>query len=389
MKRCTLLVVFAALAVMPQRALSCNIPVFRYALEKWDLTPYDVLVYHRGPLPAEMQAMLKPWTEISKRANIEVTIVNLDEPVAPEHRRLWEQYAKYERTPWMLVRSQSKYAPDAPAWSGPFTEANFKTVLDSPMRQATLAHLTRGSSVVYLFLTSGDAKADRNAFTMARKELPTLAKKIKLEQQAEEGPNKLQWAIPLKVDFPLLVLDRTDPAEAAFVKFLLGTENGLDEVDGPILFAIFGRGRVLSLHGKYLTDENLVLATSFLCAKCSCDKKEELGAIVDLLMLADWPEIQTLLGDGKDAVAMPTSIPTTLPYPEMIDAPAKWVPQTPDASTQAVVNRVAPSITETTIESRPEKSGCHICGMLWIAIGGAGVLVLGTGVWAAVVMLRK
>jgi len=34
-------------------AHACTIPVFRYALERWELTAYEIVVYHKAPLRTE------------------------------------------------------------------------------------------------------------------------------------------------------------------------------------------------------------------------------------------------------------------------------------------------------------------------------------------------
>ena len=36
-------------------ALPCNIPVFRYALERWPSDDYQLVVYHKGPLPEQAE----------------------------------------------------------------------------------------------------------------------------------------------------------------------------------------------------------------------------------------------------------------------------------------------------------------------------------------------
>jgi hypothetical protein len=374
----------------PQGARACTIPVFRYALERWELTPYEILVFHRGALPAEVQAALKPWSDSPNRANIEITLINLDEEVAPAHRKSWEQYARFERTPWVLVRSQPKTAPDVLAWNGPCTAANLDAVLHSPMRGAILANTTRGASINHVLLTSGNAKADRAVYDMARKELPALERGIKLGKQDEEGPNALKWPVPLKVSLPLLVLDRKDRAESAFVQMLLATEEGLDEVDGPILFAIFGRGRAVALYGKYLDETNLRGVTYALCGPCSCEVKDK-NPGVDLLMVADWNALQDALFEGKNPVPMPKEMPTSLPYreDEMSAPPVEPVAVPAKSETIASVD-LAPTRMETVIfESKPEhKPCCDLGTMLWIGTGLAGALVIGTGIWVASVLMR-
>ena len=44
------LLVTGLLILAPAVGQACSIPVFRYALERWQPSPYDVLIFHRGPL---------------------------------------------------------------------------------------------------------------------------------------------------------------------------------------------------------------------------------------------------------------------------------------------------------------------------------------------------
>ena len=48
-----ILLVLSAAALAP----TCNIPVFRYALERWPADSYEVILFHRGPLTAAEQAL--------------------------------------------------------------------------------------------------------------------------------------------------------------------------------------------------------------------------------------------------------------------------------------------------------------------------------------------
>lgn len=365
--------------LLPAQARACTIPVFRYALEKWDLTRYDILVYHRGPLPTELQATLKAWDDAPNKANLDITTIDLDGKVAPKLLTLWQREGKNSETPWMLVRYKQPDTEDlkdaleaslgfvsifrtrASAWSGPCTTANLKRLTDSPTRQALLAHLTRGSSCVFVLLTSDDAEKDSAVRAQLQKDLAVLEKKIKLEAQAETDLAKLRLPLPIKVSLPLLVLDRSKPDEAAFVQLLLATEAGLDKTRGPIVFPIFGRGRVLcSLSGEEI-DDKLSFATEFLCKGCSCDVKN-LNPGIDMLMAANWNEIFDRMYEEKEA-----------PQPrerEAVDAP-----KTP---TLAPVVEPPPSVD-------PVEPVCFECPIArnwhWIATGFASVLVA-AGAWS-------
>ena len=42
------LTLVAWLVICSGLALACSVPVFRYALERWDASPYALVVFHRG-----------------------------------------------------------------------------------------------------------------------------------------------------------------------------------------------------------------------------------------------------------------------------------------------------------------------------------------------------
>jgi len=385
---------------LPQHGFSCTIPVFRYALEKWELSEYEILVSHRGPLPADLQAALDKWKKTPNQANVEITIVDvLDAKIAPNVgnslRNAWLREGNSQQQPWMHVRYA---APSAgfTAWSGPCTSAHLQTVLDSPMRRAILSHLTRGASAVFVLMTSDDAKTDHEALQMAWTELHWLEQKIKLPEQSKEGP-QIRLPLPLKVSFPLLVLDRKRPEEAGLVRLLLATEPDLEQAKGPILFPIFGRGRVVgSLSGKELSQEQVQQVAKFLCRECSCQVKE-LNPGVDLLLAADWSKLFDRLFEGKEAAPMPAMMPASMAQTVAAATPAARasepgplavdVNQVPSIDTKVrstknekVSQQNAPAAPREPVATNPSAC-CDVRYCLWIATGIAGTLVLATGAW--------
>src|SRR5262249_23861383 len=137
---------------------------------------------------------------------------------------------------------------------------------------------------------SGDEKADDAAAKLLDRELARLQKEIELPEQPEEG-SMLLTALPLKVSFPVVRLDRTKPEEAAFVRMLLDSDEDLDKAKGPIVLPIFGRGRTLvGLEGESLTARQIESSAKFLCGACSCRVKE-LNPGKDLLIATNWDEL--------------------------------------------------------------------------------------------------
>jgi hypothetical protein len=383
------LVLFCLALIVPQQALGCTIPVFRYALEKWELTPYEILVYHRGELPADIAKELKKWTDAPKNANLEITLVDLDAKMTKAQEKAWQIDGNAKQTPWMIVRYVAADSSDPSAFRGPCTIANLHSVVDSPMRRAILAHLTRGASTVYVLLTSDDDKADRAAIDMASRELQLLERRIKLPVQSNEGP-KIQLPLPLKVSFPVLVLKRDQPEEAAFVRMLLATEERLFDMKGPILYPIFGRGRVLGgLTGKEISPEQLMEVAKFLCRECSCQVKE-LNPGIDLLMAAHWNEMFDQMYDGKEPIVMPAMSPAYLTRsaakskaapPRKLTTSQDWKPAPVDAIVAvkaAAISVEAPEVSATEDDKVPLRFA------VWIGIGIASGLVLLSGTWVIV-----
>jgi hypothetical protein len=283
-------------------AHACSIPVFRYALERWDLARHEVLVFHKEPLPAEADAWLKKLERGEPAANLNVR--RLDVAKLPkEYEKLWKKNAR--ELPCILVRSTDPEAPQV-LWAGPVDEAKLKAVVDSPMRHTIVDRLKRGDTATFVVLTSDDAEADAETQKMLDATLDHLAKSLELPAQTEEGP-QLKTGLPLKIAFSTRKLRRDDPDEAAFVHMLLATEEDLDKVKGPIVMPVFGKGRLLcTLYGKDLNPTQVTNVVRFLCGECTCQIKE-LNPGIDLLIAADWADL--LEKAGPPAVKRPDTPP--------------------------------------------------------------------------------
>jgi hypothetical protein len=107
----------------------------------------------------------------------------------------------------------------------------------------------------------------------------------------QEEADKLVSSLPLRLSFALVRLSREEAKEALFLSMLLGSDEELAKVKGPILFPIFGRGRLLiGLHGTQLKATSLERWATFLCGPCSCQVKD-LNPGMDLLLSAAWNEL--------------------------------------------------------------------------------------------------
>jgi hypothetical protein len=281
---------------------ACSIPVFRYALERWDLTRYEALVITKDPLPADADAWLKKLERGQPAANLNVRRLDVGK-LPKEYQKLWKKNAR--ELPCILLRSTDPEVPQI-FWAGPVDEAKFRAVVDSPMRRKIVDRLKRGDTATFLILTGDDADADAETHKQLDSTLDHLAKTLEFPAQTEEGP-QLKTGLPQKIAFSIEKLRRDDADEAAFIQMLLATEEDLDKVKGPIVMPVFGRGRLLcTMYGKDLSGTQFTNVVRFLAGDCTCQIKD-LNPGVDLLIAADWADL--LDKAGPPAVKRPDTPP--------------------------------------------------------------------------------
>jgi hypothetical protein len=323
---------------------ACNVPVFRYALERWKPSSYQLQVFHRGPLRG---VDLQHFRSLEASANIRVTFIDLSGTLTPEQETLWRLRGNEKRLPWVIVQYPEDDEKGLPVWTGSPEQAGLEALLDSPARRRLIDLLAKGESAVWLLLTSGNKKADDDAERLLVRELDRMSREIKPPEQQPD--DDLVTALPLRVSFTVLRVEHNNPAEQAFVQMLLQSEEDLNRTRGPIVFPVFGRGRLLiGLQGTPFRPTQIERWASFLCGPCSCQVKE-LNPGVDLLLKARWEELLDLEEENPSA------------------RPATHVPAIPPGS------KTRP--TETG-----ERTGSN--QILWLVAGVAGLVLLLAGGWA-------
>src|SRR5262245_29834377 len=86
-----LLLLVSGVSAAPER--TCNIPVFRYALQRGTAAPYEVVAFHRGPLNEEAKEALNVLR--GSAANIVADRIDVSEPIPPKWKVALEK-AKVE-----------------------------------------------------------------------------------------------------------------------------------------------------------------------------------------------------------------------------------------------------------------------------------------------------
>jgi len=273
---------------------ACDVPVFRYALERWSADPYEGIVFHRGSLAPEDQALvdrlLKDSSSGDFHANFIFRCVDVSAPMDKGTQKLWEAQSA-SKLPWILVRYSKAVQIEESVWSGRLSATVVETLLDSPIRREISRRILDGACAVWVLLESGHREKDDAAADILSAQFKKMEKVLKLPAPSNDGvevEENTQGDLDLWIEFSMMRLSRTDPAEQMLVNMLLHSEWDLGMSLEQMAFPVFGRGRILyALVGDGINEENIREACSFIVGACSCQIKD-LSPGTDLLMSVDW-----------------------------------------------------------------------------------------------------
>jgi hypothetical protein len=288
-------------------AQACQVPVFRYALERWKNDPYQIYVLAEGELSGDAKESYQFFRGVEidgeTPANLIAEAVDLSKDKDAETFRKHLSGSK-TGLPAIFVYYPDDRLDFPPVWSGAANLENARLVVDSKVRRETLGRILGGDSAVWLMVESGNREADDDAFSKMEGYLVQAEKDLKLPEgviqaaQAREAllsgqfidqSNMLESDIELKIRFTRLRVSRDAAGEEVFLKTLLTMEKDLvDLAHQPMFFPVFGRGRALEpLVGEGIGLQNVLDYCQYMVGACSCEVKKQNPGI-DLLTKLDW-----------------------------------------------------------------------------------------------------
>ncbi len=273
--------------------LACQVPVFRYALERWIGDVYSVRIFSSDSGGA-FSNLEKEAVEYLQKARSDLDLPANFSIEFPTHSggdsRLELRYpAKNRGVEGKMI------------WSGPLTSENAKRLVDSPCRTELVNRILLGHSVIWVLLKSGVEEKDKVARTAlegavakAHKSIPipqgvVTAGEVDSSKFSGDPDDIVSDGIPLKIEFSIIEISRNDPAEAIFIEMLLNLEDDLHDLGiTPMVFPVFGRNRVLEpLVGAGINLDTVLNYSTYLCGACSCEVKDQ-NPGMDLLVAANW-----------------------------------------------------------------------------------------------------
>ena len=317
------LLLLSLVASTPSRGQACNIPVFRYALERWNPDTARVMVFYEGSLGDGDEALVSRMEQDTKAlggtTNAEMVRIDVTGAMGEKERAIWNSIQKGAnvKLPYVAAQFSLSNNRSVTAWHGTLKDSTVQVLRDSPARKELAKRFLAGHSVVWLLVKSGDDAKNRIAKKTVEDELSVLEKKIKLPEGIGLPGSELFSEVPLLVKFSVLELDPNDPDEQLLVKLFQGFESS--KTDEPLLVPVFGKGRALEVLPANQVDAPLIGdLTMFLCGACSCQVKERNPGF-DLWMSVDWNK--ELFGESGEipepvsTLARKSSTPKTLVIP--------------------------------------------------------------------------
>lgn len=332
------------LAFQPS-SYGCDNPVYRYALENWAPQPCDLILLKQQELsPAEEACWDQAQTihaDKTQQWNVRFSVLT---PQEWEQRQpqLANQLQKTNGNQLLLLSPEHRQNRKI-IWSGPVDQPGFDTLRQSAARSELAKRLIAGQAVVWVVIET----SDRQAVDLLQKQLSIFltnysATLAAADQQAAAttpavNSNKSAYWPPR---FSVLTLDEKNPTETLLLNQL--RQIYAAEIREPLLFPVFGRGRVLGgIPLSAMSPQKLRSACDFLTGACSCEVKER-NPGEDLCLSADWASIPKLAMPADtisllelDTVATPVEVLT--------------IPPGSSRSSQESAVKIAPQVIAPTV----------------------------------------
>jgi len=272
-------------ACLARPVFGCAIPVFRYALERWAPDAYEAIIIHRGPLADDDPASSLLKAEEAEFLNLRISTMDLETSAENEVTSLLGG-AVPETLPALAIWYPLQKGRAAPFWTGEFTPAAVKALIQSPKRLQLAQRLTDGQTAVWVVVESGNAAKDKATMQILDQQLATATKEFK--EMTTELAEELETP-GLSYEFSTLTISRSDPKEQMLLEILLKSESDLgDYANEAIVFPVFGRGRTLyALASEGINADTIRETIAFITGPCGCEIKM-LNPGVDLLMGVNW-----------------------------------------------------------------------------------------------------
>jgi hypothetical protein len=304
-------------------AVACNIPVFRYALERWKPDELKLFVFRDQELE---ESQKKVVADVRPKARSESGEWNftIEEVIATgemniPQRRAW-QAIRLESEPALPHLSLcSRVGPEQwmTAWHSPLVSSRLDWLEPNPSTTELVKRLTSGHSIVWLIVPGKNDPKNEAVRSGLPKVLKSLESTIKIPEGIGLPGSELFSEIPLLIRFSTLELDPMSDHDSRWIKFFRQIRPEQD--DAPLLIPVFGKCRALEvIPSEEFQPELIDDLTMYLCGACSCQVKERNPGF-DLLVNARWNEL--IFGEDSEVPPEVTTLAREPSTPRRLSIP--------------------------------------------------------------------
>jgi hypothetical protein len=284
-----------ALLFFSSVTFACDTPVYRYALERWMPDPFDVIVFHQGPLPPEDGQFVEDLIKkgIAQRSGWYVREVDVKGKLDADTQKVYQKHKTGFKLPFVLIRQLEKNGQMDMIWKGAYTKDSLEKVLFSKHRTEISERLAKGD-IVWVILEGSDPIKNQGLTKILEAELPKLQTELKPSTPAaEKEPGEADTSLPPRpLTLSSIRVSKQNPEEESLVNFLLQVAPAkAQKSQEPLVFIVFGRGRAIYVgEASEINYQTLESHGNFLVGPCSCEIKDQ-NPGRDLLFGVNWDEL--------------------------------------------------------------------------------------------------
>jgi len=286
----------AWLGFVPGPAAGCDNPVYRYALENWEAGDFLLRAApaDRGLLGRELQELARRGPRPNLQL-LETAADDPDHPVAAAELVLLAPPAEEHSTGPAEV-----WRGPAEVWRGPAAADALARIVESPARREIGKRLLAGEAIVWVVVEAGEqglADGLERLETLVTNYIQTVTAQ---DEALKAAPPPVVPGVPAAEPIDksafwpprMSVLRvRADDPEERVLGAMLKAVLEQPAAAGPLVYPVFGRGRVLGgIPLGELDAAKFRSASDFLTGACSCEVKE-MNPGRDLLFVADWDSV--------------------------------------------------------------------------------------------------
>jgi hypothetical protein len=282
--------ILPAILATASLALACSTPVFRYAIERWEADPYQLMVFTNGELTEAQQQVVSEF-KIYERYGFRQPPLLVEQhdisALSNTASAVWADVSSNRAAPCVALLYPEAMHTDATVWNDDLTTNTLNRIVMSPARLETARRLLAGDSAVWLLIKGSDAEQTRTIHEMLDAKLRELETTVKYNEDflalAKEAGTE-----PPKLKFSILEIDRNNPQEALLIAMLTKVSPDVASHSGPIVVPVFGQGRAAVLMmDEYIAGQYIENVVQFLTGACPCEVKS-MNPGFDLLIPVDW-----------------------------------------------------------------------------------------------------